>query len=348
MPSNQLTFGRNASFGPANGISSAFSWWSDPIDSDDSDSLSISLSALSEIPVAMLVVPSATAQGSGGIPTGDGLLYVAQTPGATPGNAITVAHSAPSGTPLQLLNGAVGTGGGTFNGLMNPAPVAGTIQVLDAGNVIGQDDGQGGFSNIPAGTQITGGQINYTTGGYTLSLTATAGHAITLKWVPAGATVANPYTVSTNAITGAPWVGATNAQMAILANQKTVVTALAKAFVWGWGAVGSPVNSLNSLLGKAAENDLLVTQISASFVGGSATAAQTGVATLECCADLSTWNQFAGGPNDVTSGNLVGPGTGLELHVDSLPVRYWRVHWAMNVGSVGQISGIVGLKGGAR
>ena len=349
MPSLQLTWGRNAAFAPvANGISSAFNWWSDPIDADGMDHLSLTLTALTETPVAMLVVPSATGPGANGLPSGDGILYVAATAGTTPGNAITVAHSAPSGTPLTLLNGAVGTGPGTFSGLMNPAPIAGSIQVLDAGTIIGYDDGQGGFKNVAAGAEITGGSVDYTHGGYTITTTAASGHAITLKWVPFGATVTNPYTVSTDAITCAPWVGATNGQMAMLANQNSTVQTLVQAYPWGWGAVGSPVNSLNSLLGQAALNDLLVAQSSVPLVGAAATAAQSGTATLESCDDLSTWTPYAAGPNDVSSGTLVGAGTGLDLHIDQIKVRYWRLHWAANGGSVGQISGVVSVNGASR
>jgi hypothetical protein len=349
MPSLQLTWGRNAAFAPvANGISSAFDWWSDPFVLSEADSLSVTLAALTETPVAMLVVPSATGGNiSNGVPSGDGILYVAATAGATPGNAITVAHSAPSGTPLILLNGAVGTGPGTFSGLMNPAPIAGSIQVLDAGTIIGYDNGQGGFNNVAAGTEITGGSVDYTHGGYTLTTTAASGHAITLNWVPFGATVTNPYTVSTDAITCAPWVGATNGQMAMLANQNSTVQTLVQAYPWGWGAVGSPVNSLNSLLGQAALNDLLVIQPAAPLIGGGASPAVDGVATIETCEDLVNFRAFAAGPNDVTTGALLSGGS-LQLHIDACPVGYGRIHWAHSIGSIGQISGMVSINGGAR
>ena len=98
MPSSQLAWGKFSPIASANGMSSAFEWWSLPFDMDDADSVSISLLPLTETPTAMLIVPSATAKANNGLPSGDGLLYVAQAAGAG-GNNITVAHSAPAGNP---------------------------------------------------------------------------------------------------------------------------------------------------------------------------------------------------------------------------------------------------------
>ena len=281
MPSSQLAWGKFSPIASAQGMSSAFEWWSLPFDMDDADSVSISLNPLTETPCAMLVVPSATAKGNNGLPSGDGILYVAQTAGAA-GNNTTVAHSAPSGA-------------------------------------------------VPPSTPLTTGVPYGSPGG---SPAAT---------VPG----TNPYSVSTAAITAAPWVGAMNEQMSLLANQSAAVWALVKAFVWGWGAVGSPVNSLNSQIAQAASTDLLVTQASANLVGGAATAAISGTATLETCGDLTSWAEFAAGPNDVASLALSTGNPG-ELHIARAGVRYGRIHWMPGIGSVGQIAGTISLKGGAR
>lgn len=273
MSSSQLAWGKFSPLASANGMSSAFEWWSLPFDMDDADSVSISLQALAETPTGMLVVPSTT--------PGDGILYVAQAAGVT---TVSVTHAAPAGTP-------------------------------------------------PVGTPLTGMPIGTPAG------------------VPPATTPGtNPYSAIANAITAAPWVGATNAQMAMLANQSTAVNTLVKAFPWGWGPVGSPVNSLNSQITMAAENDPLIAQTIKSLVGGAVVAAINGIMTLETCGELTAWAAFAAGPNDVGNGTLATAGaSALELHVDRVAVRYGRLHWQPSAGgSVGQIAGTISLKGGSR
>ncbi len=167
---------------------------------------------------------------------------------------------------------------------------------------------------------------------------------------PATTPGANPYSVVASAITAAPWVGATNGQMAMLANQSTATQALVQAFPWGWGAAGNPVHTQNSMITQAALNDPLVVQGSANLAGGAAAAAINGIMTLEVCGELLAWNLFAAGPNDVVSGTLATAGSpSLELHVDRLAVRYGRLHWVPGGGgSAGQIAGTISMKGGAR
>lgn len=93
-----VSIGRDASFGPASGVSSDWEWWSEPIDLGPVDNWSIQINPLTEAPIPMLFVPS-TSDSPAGKQSRIGILYVAKAAGVS---TVTITHSAPSGSATTV------------------------------------------------------------------------------------------------------------------------------------------------------------------------------------------------------------------------------------------------------
>lgn len=230
---------------PVTGLPSAFNWNSNPFDISEQDDISLTASALSETPTAMLVVSSATA--------GIGLLYVAQTAGVG-GNSISVTHNAPTGSQPST------------------------------------------------------------------------------------------FAVVSSAITVSPATGASNEQVAMLAQQNAAVWALVKPFTYGWGPQGPVGFSFQAEFLEAARNDLLVAATVQNLVGGAANANVNGTLTLQLSDDLVNWAPMSGISGSVSTG-----GTALRLSAagaNRTGAGFARWAWTATPGSVGQMSLLMTCKGG--
>jgi hypothetical protein len=150
-------------------------------------------------------------------------------------------------------------------------------------------------------------------------------------------------TVSGNDITVKPAVGAMNEQTAMLVNQNAAASALVIAYTFGWGPNGPVLSSFNEDIVNPARVDLVAAMAKTSLANSSATAAQAGTATFQGSADLLNWYPLG---NPVTVG---GPtSTPPTSTVTASGDQHVRLFFDADGGSVGQLSGFVVGKGGAR